>query len=84
MEKRFAIPQVNIQELVRLDSDRVRSEIESVHGVPVYRIRGRLLPLVYLGKQLKLAIWARTRTARPADEYCGPSGQRPSLWPGRK
>jgi two-component system chemotaxis sensor kinase CheA len=53
--KRFAIPQVNIQELVRLDADRVRTEIESVHGVPVYRMRGRLLPLVYLSEELKLA-----------------------------
>jgi two-component system chemotaxis sensor kinase CheA len=52
--KRFAIPQVNIQEQVRLDADRVRTEIESVHGVPVYRMRGRLLPLVYLGEELKL------------------------------
>jgi two-component system chemotaxis sensor kinase CheA len=52
--KRFAIPQVNIQELVRVDSDRVKTEIESVHGVPVYRLRGRLLPLVYLGKELHL------------------------------
>jgi two-component system chemotaxis sensor kinase CheA len=53
--KRFAIPQVNIQELVRVDADRVQKEIESVHGVPVYRMRGRLLPLVYLGKELRLA-----------------------------
>jgi two-component system, chemotaxis family, sensor kinase CheA len=53
--RRFAIPQVNIQELVRLDADRVRTEIESVHGVPVYRMRGRLLPLVYLSEELKLA-----------------------------
>ena len=53
--KRFAIPQVNIQELVRLDVDGIRSEIESVHGVPVYRLRGRLLPLVYLSAELKLA-----------------------------
>jgi two-component system chemotaxis sensor kinase CheA len=52
--KRFAIPQVNIQELVRLDADRVQTEIESVHGVPVYRMRGRLLPLVYLSEELKL------------------------------
>ena len=51
---RFAIPQVNIQELVRLDADHVRTEIESVHGVPVYRMRGRLLPLVYLSEELKL------------------------------
>jgi len=53
--KRFAIPQVNIQELVRLDADRVKKEIEAVHGVPVYRMRGRLLPLVYLSEELKLA-----------------------------
>jgi two-component system chemotaxis sensor kinase CheA len=53
--KRFAIPQVSIQELVRLDADRVRTGIESVHGVPVYRMRGRLLPLVYLSDELKLA-----------------------------
>ena len=52
--RRFAIPQVSIQELVRLDGDNVQSEIEQVHGVPVYRIRGRLLPLVYLSKELKL------------------------------
>src|ERR1700693_3703082 len=53
--KRFAIPQVNIQELVRLEADRVRTDIESVHGVPVYRMRGRLLPLIYLSEELKLA-----------------------------
>src|SRR5579864_6121756 len=59
---RFAIPQVNIQELVRLDADRVRTEIESVHGVPVYRMRGRLLPLVYLSEELKLAKKAGNQT----------------------
>ncbi len=53
--KRFAIPQVNIQELVRLEADRVQTDIESVHGVPVYRMRGRLLPLAYLSQELKLA-----------------------------
>jgi two-component system chemotaxis sensor kinase CheA len=52
--ERFAIPQVSIQELVRLDGDRARTEIELVHGAPVYRIRGRLLPLVYLAQELGL------------------------------
>ena len=52
--KRFAIPQVSIQELVRLDGDSAQTGIEQVHGVPVYRIRGRLLPLVYLSEELKL------------------------------
>ncbi|MBZ5697854.1 MAG: chemotaxis protein CheW [Acidobacteriia bacterium] len=52
--KRFAIPQVSIQELVRLDGDHVRMDVELVHGVPVYRMRGRLLPLVYLTQELGL------------------------------
>ena len=45
---RYAIPQVSLLELVRLEAEQVRTGIELVHGVPVYRLRGRLLPLVYL------------------------------------
>jgi two-component system chemotaxis sensor kinase CheA len=62
--KRFAIPQANIQELVRLNAERVQTEIESVHGVPVYRKRGRLLPLVYLNEELKLAKPAGNQSAQ--------------------
>jgi two-component system chemotaxis sensor kinase CheA len=58
--KRFAIPQVSIQELVRLDGDRVRKDIELVHGVPVYRKRGKLLPVIYLSQELGLATDARS------------------------
>jgi two-component system chemotaxis sensor kinase CheA len=50
--ERFAIPQVSLLELVRLDSDEVGKGIELLHGVPVYRLRGRLLPLVYLDREL--------------------------------
>ena len=49
---RFAIPQVSLLELVRLDGDEVRSRIEMVYGAPVYRLRGRLLPLVSLAHAL--------------------------------
>jgi two-component system chemotaxis sensor kinase CheA len=52
---RYAIPQVNLLELVRLESDEARTAVEMVHGVPVYRLRGRLLPLVYLNRELKLS-----------------------------
>ena len=45
---RYAIPQVSLLELVRLEADQTRVGIEMVHGAPVYRLRGRLLPLVYL------------------------------------
>jgi two-component system, chemotaxis family, sensor kinase CheA len=52
--ERYAIPQVNLLELVRLEAEDARTAIEMVHGVPVYRLRGRLLPLVYLNRELKL------------------------------
>ena len=48
----YAIPQVSLLELVRLDSKDTKNAIERIHGVPVYRLRGNLLPLVYLGKEL--------------------------------
>jgi two-component system chemotaxis sensor kinase CheA len=49
---RFAIPQVNLLELVRLERGDGRDRIERIHGTPVYRLRGNLLPLVYLGEVL--------------------------------
>jgi len=52
--ERFAIPQVNLLELVRLDGDGRGNQIEYIHGTPVYRLRGDLLPLVYLNEQLEL------------------------------
>ncbi len=52
---RYAIPQVSLLELVRLEGDEVRTGIEMVHDVPVHRLRGRLLPLVYLSRELRLA-----------------------------
>ena len=50
---RYAIPQVSLIELVRLESDEANKRIETVDGAPVYRLRGRLLPLVYLSQVLK-------------------------------
>lgn len=54
-KERFAIPQVNLTELVRADGGTSNKKIEMVHGAPVYRLRGRLLPLVYLNKELQLS-----------------------------
>ena len=61
---RYAIPQVSLLELVRLKADEVAKGIELVHGAPVYRLRGRLLPLVFLNRELKLAADARPTTER--------------------
>lgn len=53
---RFAIPQVKVVELVRLERDKKGSaRIELLQGRPVYRLRGALLPLVDLCAALKLA-----------------------------
>lgn len=49
--ERFAIPQVSLTELVRLEGT---AGMEMVHGAPVYRLRDRLLPLVYLDRELGL------------------------------
>ena len=50
--ERYAIPQVSLLELVRLEGNGARQGIESVHGAPVYRLRGNLLSLVYLNREL--------------------------------
>ena len=52
--ERFAIPQVSLLELVRLEGEQAVSGIEMIHGAPVHRLRGHLLPLVYLNRQLQL------------------------------
>jgi two-component system, chemotaxis family, sensor kinase CheA len=62
---RYAIPQVSLLELVRIEADDVGRGVELVHGAPVYRLRGSLLPLVYLTRELRLA------TTRPTAEDGG-------------
>jgi two-component system chemotaxis sensor kinase CheA len=37
-----------------LEGEQARKRVEMVHGAPVYRLRGNLLPLVYLNSVLKL------------------------------
>jgi two-component system chemotaxis sensor kinase CheA len=51
---RFALPQVNLLELVRVQPTAKDSHIERLQGADFYRLRGKLLPLVYLDKQLKI------------------------------
>jgi len=56
-EDNFAIPQVNINELVRIKASEVSQKIERVKSAEVLRLRGNLLPLIrldsVLGKQAK-------------------------------
>src|SRR5205085_8114076 len=51
---RYAIPQVSLLELVRLDGEQAKKGIEYIHGAAVYRLRGNLLPLIYLHRELRV------------------------------
>ena len=50
--ERFAIPQINLVELVSLDGSPDSQGIEHISDSPVYRLRGKLLPLVFLSDTL--------------------------------
>jgi two-component system chemotaxis sensor kinase CheA len=58
--ERFVIPQVSLLELIRLEGDSSGKHIEYVHGTPVYRRRGSLLPIAYLNQVLELQSAERT------------------------
>jgi two-component system chemotaxis sensor kinase CheA len=51
--QRFAIPQANLLELVHLDEEQVKTQIEYVRGAPIYRLRGEILPIVRLAPLLR-------------------------------
>lgn len=64
--ERFAIPQVSLVELIRVDGSRLVDEIEEIDGTNFYRLRGALLPLVYLAQALKLNPKCREEEQSPA------------------
>jgi len=51
---RYAIPQISLLELVRLEDTEAATNIEFVHGAPVHRLRSRLLPVIYLRRELRI------------------------------
>ena len=55
-DQRYVIPQVAVLELVFIDGQSTK--IEYASGAPVYRLRGKLLPLVRLDRALGLEIGA--------------------------
>ncbi len=48
--ERYAIPQVNLEELLRIPADQIRKRIERVGDAEVVRLRGNLLPLIKLAE----------------------------------
>lgn len=52
--QRFALPQVNLQEIVRISPGHVSRRIEYINNAEVLRLRGGLLPIVHLADVLGL------------------------------
>lgn len=52
--QRYAIPQLNVLELVHVGSADMDKQIERVRGAEIYRLRGTVLPLLRLAETLKL------------------------------
>lgn len=73
--ERFAIPQANIAELVRLRPEEVSSRIASVKSGEVLRLRGNLLPLVNLGSALDLAASDQANDGQPRNVIVVETGQ---------
>ena len=52
-EDMFVIPQANLVELSRIDLSEDRTSIDWLGGSPIYRQRGRILPLLFLSEVLE-------------------------------
>ncbi len=53
-EERYAIPQVNVDELLRIPVEQITERVEMVGDAEVLLLRGELIPLMYLSKVLGL------------------------------
>jgi two-component system chemotaxis sensor kinase CheA len=51
--ERYAIPQVNLEELLRIPANQVKDRIERVGDAEVVRLRGNLLPLIKLSEVIE-------------------------------
>ena len=52
--ERYAVPQVSLDELLCLEGEEARAGVEYLSGAPVFRLRGTLIPLVWLDHVLDL------------------------------
>jgi two-component system chemotaxis sensor kinase CheA len=80
--ERYAIPQLNLLELVRLGREQARKDIEIIQAAPVYRLRGRLLPLLYLENVLQRMASCEQTTGSKSSAESGRSSVRDKA-PGR-
>ena len=64
LEKSFAVPQGALSELVSLSAEQAAEAIEWIENAPLYRLRGQLLPLVFLDRMLRPKMNAQMYEAR--------------------
>jgi two-component system chemotaxis sensor kinase CheA len=62
-QERYAIPQSSLVELVRSEAEKGKPAFELIQGTPVYRLRGKLLPLLFLARELKLGAAVQDSTS---------------------
>jgi two-component system chemotaxis sensor kinase CheA len=52
LDQSFALPQGALSELVHIPPEQAATAIEWIENAPLYRLRGKLLPLVFLDRML--------------------------------
>jgi two-component system chemotaxis sensor kinase CheA len=72
--ERYAIPQVNLEELLRIPASQVKQRVERVGNAEVVRLRGNLLPLIRLADVIETE-----RTYFDAEESENKSDRRESI-----
>lgn len=67
--ERYAIPQVNLEELLRIPAAQIKDRIERVGDAEVVRLRGNLLPLIRLADIIGLErkFWSETDQSYKVD-----------------
>ncbi|MDE3200139.1 MAG: chemotaxis protein CheW [Acidobacteriota bacterium] len=63
-EQSYALPQAALSELVHVPESNSNSAIEWIDNAPLYRLRGKLLPLVFLDGMLNPAAGRNAGSAR--------------------
>ena len=66
--ERFAIPQLSVVELVGVSTDGDH-RIETINETPVFRLRERLLPLVYLRQVMNMPVEASAGSEESAEAF---------------
>jgi len=64
IDQSFALPQGALSELVHIPAEEAATAIEWIENAPLYRLRGKLLPLVFLDRLLMPGVDHKTTTER--------------------